>query len=274
MSRCDVIIVNFNAGSFLRQAVDGVLRSPSVAQVFVVDNASTDASLDLLSPIRDDRVLIVRNSQNLGFAKGCNIGLARGSSENFLLLNPDCRVEDGAIETLIAALAAAGVGMVGPLLLNADGSEQTVGRRKFPTPGNAFAQMLHSARAEPLPEQPADVDAISGACMMVRSEAVASVGVLDEHYFLHCEDLDWCTRFRQHGLAIRFVPAAKVTHEKGVSSRRRPVTVEYHKHKGMIYFYQKFLSSTYPRWMSILIVAGVWARFAGLAILRLFSRAR
>ena len=128
VNRCDVVIVNFNAGVFLIAAVESVLRSPSVAYVYVVDNASTDGSLDLLPLGHDDRLVIIRNTANLGFAAACNLGLMRAASQNMLLLNPDCCVMEGAVDRLITALRSADhVGMVGPLLLNTDGTEQAGG---------------------------------------------------------------------------------------------------------------------------------------------------
>lgn len=270
MNECDVVIVNFNTETFLKDAVESVMRSPAVARVYVVDNGSTDTSLELLAQVHDNRLVTIRNASNLGFAAGCNIGLARATAESVLLLNPDCRVADGVIERLIAALQSKDrVGMVG--LLNPDGSEQAVGRRKFPTPSVVFAQTFGSSRPPPLPKEPVEIEAISGACMMVRRAAAAAIGPMDEAYFLHVEDLDWCMRFRQGGWAILFVPDAKVTHQKGISSRKRPLAVEYYKHRGIIPFYRKFLSNAYSRWQMVLVIIGVWSRFAGVAMWRLLS---
>jgi GT2 family glycosyltransferase len=141
VNSCDVIVVNFNAGGFLAAAVESVLRSQSAAHIYIVDNASTDESLDLLPEGHNDRLTIIRNTANLGFAAACNLGLKRATSENMLLLNPDCSVLEGAVERLISALRSADrVGMVGPLLLNADGSEQPGGRRKLPRPSIAIAR--------------------------------------------------------------------------------------------------------------------------------------
>jgi hypothetical protein len=269
VDQCSVIIVNFNAGGFLKDSVESVLQSPCVAHVYVVDNASTDTSLDFLAQANDERLTTIRNATNLGFAAGCNIGFVHVTTENVLLLNPDCQVAKGTIERLIAALHSADrIGMVGPLLLNPDGSEQAVGRRKFPTPRVALEQSLGStrlSRCAPLPKEPIEIEAISGACMMVRREVAAAVGPLDERYFLHCEDLDWCMRFHLQGWMILFVPEATVVHQKGVSSRHRTLAVEYHKHKGIIRFYHKFMSDTYPRWLIGLLAVGVWVRFAALA---------
>jgi GT2 family glycosyltransferase len=288
VNRCDVVIVNFNAGTFLTTAVESVMASPSVAHVYVVDNASTDGSLNLLPPGKDDRLIIIRNTTNLGFAAACNLGLMPAVSENVLLLNPDCCVMEDAIDRLITALRSADrIGMAGPLLLNADGTEQAGGRRKFPMPSLTLAWATGAARLrrflpfrysdfllyrDPLPKAPVEVEAISGACMMVRREMITDIGPLDEKYFLHCEDLDWCMRAWRGGWKILFVPDAKVIHHKGVSSRSRPLAVEYHKHNGMVRFYHKLLGQSRPRWFLALVEAGIWTRFGGLAARHYISR--
>jgi GT2 family glycosyltransferase len=285
VNRCDVIIVNFNAGGFLKDAVESVLRSHGVAHIYVIDNASTDGSLDFL-PQGHDRLTIIHNTANLGFAAACNVGLMRAASENILLLNPDCCVLEGTVDCLITALRSADrVGMVGPLLLNPDRSEQAGGRRKLPMPSLVLARAMGAARwlpfrrppdfllhKDPLPEGPVEVEAISGACMMVRGEMITDIGPLDEGYFLHCEDLDWCMRAWQRGWKVLFVPDAKAIHHKGVSSRSRPLAVEYYKHVGMVRFYRKLLGQTHRRWYLALVTAGVWTRFGGIVALHLLSR--
>lgn len=118
---------------------------------------------------------------------------------------------------------------------------------------------------QPLPDRAIEVEAISGACMLVKREAIDAVGLWDEGYFLHCEDLDWCMRFSQHGWKILFVPTARITHALGVCSRSRPIFVEWHKHKGMMRFYHKFFRHQYPGVLMGLVTIGVWLRFALLA---------
>jgi GT2 family glycosyltransferase len=286
VNQCDVVIVNFNTGEVLKDAVASVLRSQSVAHVYVVDNASADSSLDFLPRDQGDRLTVIRNQANLGYAAACNIGLSRATSDNVLLFNPDAEAAEGAIERLITVLGSGErIGMVGPLLLNSDGSEQAGGRRKFPMPQIVLAHALGTTwlgrrlpgLARPphlhaLPDKPTEVESISGACMMVRRAAVAAVGPLDERYFLHCEDLDWCLRFHQQGWAVLFVPDARVVHRKGVSSKEQPLLVEYYKHKGMAQFYRKFLGETYPNWQISLLIAGVWARFSGVAVRQMLRR--
>ena len=108
--------------------------------------------------------------------------------------------------------------------------------------------------------------------MMVRRDAMEDVGLLDEGYFMHCEDLGWCMRFRQAGRKILFVPDARMVHDKGHCSKARPIFVEWHKHKGMIRFYRKFFRHQYPGLLMGLVTVGVWARFMAITGCYLMSR--
>jgi GT2 family glycosyltransferase len=101
--------------------------------------------------------------------------------------------------------------------------------------------------------------------MFVRREALEKVGPLDEGYFLHCEDLDWCERFRRGGWKVLFVPDTTVVHDKGASSRGRPVRVLWHLHRGMVRYYRKFFRDEYPRPLFWLVLGAVWLRFGLLA---------
>lgn len=285
-SACDVVVVNYNAGPFLAEAVDALIGSAGVARVIVVDNASSDGSLDTLPrAAAGDRLMVIRNDANLGFAAAVNIGLARMSAPFVLLFNPDGRPLGDAVAHLIAVLEQhPEAGMSGPLLLDPDGSEQPGGRRAIPTPRRTLVQAFGLQRLarrfpaafpdfglhdRPLPPGPEPVEAISGACMMTRRDAIAAVGPMDDGYFLHCEDLDWCVRFQRAGFRILFVPTARVVHQKGVSSRGRPVAVEWHKHRGMLRFYRKFFRHEQSTVTTLLVTVAVWLRFAAVATRRL-----
>jgi GT2 family glycosyltransferase len=276
--KISVVIVNFNAGPGLSDSVGGAIVDAH--EVIVVDNASSDGSLELMESIfvgRNSKIRVVRNPNNQGFAKACNRGVGVASGEFIFFLNPDCELEQDAMACLLEAIQTdAKVGMVGGLLLNPDGSEQAGGRRAVPTPWRSFVRAFGLARfskrwpklffdfhlhKEPLPKVPIEVEAISGACMLVNRKAMLDVGLLDEKYFMHCEDLDWCIRFRRNGWKILFVPAAKMRHHKGVCSRSRPIFVEWHKHKGMARFYRKFFRYQYPGILMCLVSVGVWLRF-------------
>lgn len=275
--KISVVIVNFNAGTGLVDTVRAAIVDAH--EVIVVDNNSSDDSLQFLESEfgRDPKLRIIRNPTNQGFAKACNRGFGDASGEFVLFLNPDCELEKGAMACLLEAIQAdAEVGMVGGLLLNPDGSEQAGGRRAVPTPWRSFVRAFGLTRLakrwpklfydfhlheEPLPDHPIAVEAISGACMLARRQAMQEVGLLDEEYFMHCEDLDWCIRFWRGKWKILFVPGALMLHHKGVCSRSRPIFVEWNKHKGMMRFYRKFFRHQYPGAIMWLVVAGVWLRF-------------
>jgi GT2 family glycosyltransferase len=276
---CDVVIVNYNAGALLAEGVGTLLADPAATlRVFVVDNASTDESLAALRA--DPRLSVIRNPRNLGFAAACNIGARPGTGDAVLFLNPDCRAAPAAIDRLLEVLEGdGGVGMVGGLLLNPDGTEQAGARRNLPTLGTGFGRAIgltgqnvpkaiadYSRHGDPLPDHPVEVEAISGALMLVRRAVLEAIGGWDEGYFLHVEDLDFCRRVRDAGYRILFVPDARVTHVKGASSARR-IFVEWHKHRGMLRFYRKFLASEQPAVVSAAVTAGVWLRFGALAVL-------
>jgi len=120
---------------------------------------------------------------------------------------------------------------------------------------------------EPLPDHPIRVEAISGSFMLARREALDEIGPLDEGYFLHCEDLDWFTRFARSDWKIYFVPDLEVVHHQGACSEGRPIRVEWHKHRGMVRFFGKFQAESYPLPVRLLVIAGIWGHFAFLASL-------
>jgi GT2 family glycosyltransferase len=273
------IVVNYNAGPLLTECINSLRASSMDIEVLVVDNASRDGSLDSLNGIRGLR--IIKNIENRGFAAACNQGIEQALADNLLFLNPDCSFVPGALKELLSELHAdSNTGMVGGLLLNLDGTEQGGGRRAIPTPWRSFVRAFglyrfasrwpklffdFSLHKQPLPPDAIEVEAISGACMLVKREAIDQVGIWDDGYFLHCEDLDWCMRFRQKGWKIMFVPSAKAVHEHGACGRGRPLFVEWHKHKGMLRFYRKFFRHQYPGVLMVLVTLGVWIRFLFVA---------
>jgi len=285
-----VIIVNYNAGSVLSECVQRVLASDTAVAVWVVDNASHDDSLAQLRQAvpADPRLQIYPQTRNLGFARASNLALPAAQGEYLLFLNPDCYVETDTVSRMRSIMDAhPGAGLGGVLVCNPDGSEQVGCRRRVPSPGRALVRVLHLDRwwpsrfgshnfvlgDAPLPTEPTVVEGISGAFMWVRRSALATVGPLDEGYFLHCEDLDWFMRFRQAGWDILFVPEVKVTHFKGLCSEGEPLRVSWHKHRGMLRYYRKFFRQRYPLPLSWLVTGAVWARFALLALISVVKRA-
>ena len=273
-----VVIVNYNAGAILTECVRSVLGSTLPVRVFVSDNGSSDYSLSYLRAVlgAHPRLTIVENDGNLGFARGNNVVLPQCDGDYVLFLNPDCLIGPQTLEQMLAVMERhPEAGMAGCLVLNPDGSEQLGCRRYVPTPWRSMVRVLRlhrlirnhprfqsfSMTGMPLPAEPAPVEALSGAFMFVRRRAIDEIGAMDDGYFLHCEDLDWCMRFSAAGWKILFVPHVRVVHWKGMSSRTHPVKVEFHKHRGMVRFYRKFFRHQYPGLLMAAVVVAVWVRF-------------
>lgn len=282
------VTVNYNAGPLLHDLVESLAAQPEIARIVVVDNGSQDGSLDFLERDPTPKVRLIRNPDNRGFAAACNQGAAVAEGRYLLFINPDCRVPVGALARLTEVMAEhPNAGLLGPLVLNADGSEQRGCRRYLPDPRRALMRVLglHGPNAKgevagfdltgtPLPPTVAPVEAVSGACMLIRRELLDRIGGWDERYFLHCEDLDLCMRVQQAGAEVLFVPDVSVHHVQGVSSRGRPVFVLWHKHRGMWRYFSKFQRAESPLWLTALVALGIGARFALLAPAAWLSRRR
>ncbi len=284
-----VAIVNYNGGPRVVEAAQRVLASNAPLELVVADNGSRDTSLAELRTLtsRFANVRLLELGENRGFASACNAALGESRGEWLLVLNPDCMVEPDTLQGMIATLGRyPDVGMAGCLILGEDGKEQRGCRRDLPRLGSGLATALTLKRGrggggehrrsinrhlQPLPDRPTEVEAISGAFMLIRRTAWREVGPLDEGYFLHCEDLDWCRRFLDHGWKVLFVPAMRVVHYQGTCSAAAPVRVEWHKHRGMLRYYRKHLAAAQPAGMALAVWCGVWARF-GLIAMRLALR--
>jgi GT2 family glycosyltransferase len=285
-----VVIVNYNAGVLLINSVEAILRSEIPVSIVVVDNGSSDRSLEPIERMVKERVNlgVIKAGENLGFATANNMGIVREAGHYIALVNPDCVVRPDSLRRLKEVMDAhPEAGIAGCMIHNEDGTEQVGTRRAIPTPWLTLVRILRLNRLFPndprfrdfneddlpLPDLPASVEAVSGALMFVRREALEEVGVLDEGYFLHCEDLDWFMRFQQAGWKILFVPDAEAIHIKGACSQAEPIRVLWHKHRGMLRFYRKFYRERYPRALMWAVAVAVWARFGLLGTGILLKRA-
>jgi GT2 family glycosyltransferase len=247
MSAVDIIIVNHNSTDHLLSCLQSIYASlrEVEAKIYVQDNASTDDP-DRLSS-RFPQVLLAKNSCNIGFAKAVNIALKQSSSPYVTLLNPDTHVMSDFFKLTRDYLNEdLGVGIVGPKVLNHDGSVQG-SARSFPTPLTAlFGRSSYLSKRfpnNPISRQnvltsksdgvtPMEVGWVSGASMVVRREALEQVGLLDERFFMYWEDADLCKRMWDSGWKVVYLPKASVVHYVGGSSGDTPLfrtILEFHK---------------------------------------------
>jgi hypothetical protein len=281
---CDVsvVVVNWNTRQLLRDCLSSLLHHTRgrTLEIIVVDNASADGSAEMVRGEFPSVHLLV-NDRNLGFAAGCNQGLAEAGGRHLLLLNSDTRLEDDAVSGLAAFLDAhPEAGLVGCALKNADGTPQpSVGH--FPSLLGALAAKLRQARRrdagpwrnfdypfltreEHGREQ--DVDWIAGAVMLVRREVVKRVGPLDEGIFLFAEEWDWCYRIRAAGWRILFTPEAHVIHLGSGSWVLSDGLLNQARRAGVFYFYRKHYGRFSAAVFQLLAAAGAAARTALSAI--------
>lgn len=222
MTDLSVVIVNWNTGDLLRKCVDSLRRvRPSFPlEVIVLDNASGDGSArDLVW--EGDGLRLITHTSNLGFARACNRGIGESHGRYVLLLNPDTQVLPGSLEAILTFMDAhPEAAAAGPALLNPDGSLQPSGGR-LPSLRGLLAIHPLIARLLRPPEDPlrrrdftrvAEVEEVSGACLLMRRSAWEAVGPLDEAYFLYFEELDWCLRLKRQGGKVYYLPQARVLH--------------------------------------------------------------
>jgi N-acetylglucosaminyl-diphospho-decaprenol L-rhamnosyltransferase len=233
--RVSVIVVSWNTRDLLRRCLQSVLSSPLVTEAFVVDNASNDGSTEMVR-IELPEVTLIANETNLGFGRANNLALSRARGEYVLLINPDAHIEGSALERLVASLERnPRAAMVGPLVLDADGSIQST-RRRFPTTASLFVEstplqqllspshrILRDYYVLDRSDQVAqESDWLVGACLLVRRTALEQVRGFDERFFMYFEETDWCRRFKQAGWSVIFEPEAHARHLGGQSSEQVP----------------------------------------------------
>jgi GT2 family glycosyltransferase len=256
--RLSIIIVNFNGGRHLENCLDSLSREPPALahDVTIVDNASTDGSLDAARRRTDVRVIAL--ARNVGFSAANNVGIRATTAPLILLLNNDTIVPRGSIDALVSRLESdPRVAVAGPRLIDGEGrAELSFGPMIAP-----FAELrqkivmtLHergsalSAWLDGATRVEKHVDWVSGACLLVRREVAEDVGLLDERFFLYTEDVDFCASIRARGGRILFTPAAEIVHLRGRSRATAPTASNEAYRRSHLAFYAKH----HPRWFPIL----------------------
>lgn len=290
MNDLDVVIVTAEgAWELVRDCLDSLCAHPPATAhmaVHVVDNASRDGTPDRIRARYPD-VNVAALDRNSGFGYASNYGVKRTHAPFVLLLNPDTVLQAGAIDTLLGAFARTPrAAVVGPRLLRTDGSLDHNAKRSFPSPSAAFGHLIRGAtpgrlrsgsgysRADIDECADAAVEAVSGACMLVRRAALPDVGLLDEHYWMYGEDLDWCRRFLEHGWEVRYIGGATVVHVgHGVTGARRSVRVNWAFHRAMGRFYRRWEAGERPL-LDLAVYAAVLLRFALSTLCATLARGR
>jgi GT2 family glycosyltransferase len=222
MPDASAVVVTYNALPWIEQSLASVREVETV----VVDNGSTDGTVDVVRELFPDVTLI--EQENRGLAAGWNVGMAAASGRYFLILNADAWMTEGSLARLVEfADSRPDAAVIGPRLLNTDGTLQR-SVRGVPTlwrlateyfflrklaPGSRLLNAFYAGGFDH--DQVRDVEVVMGACMLVRRAAVDQVGGLDEAFFLFSEETDWCHRFRQVGWRVVFYPGAEAVHVGG-----------------------------------------------------------
>ncbi|MFY2763312.1 glycosyltransferase family 2 protein [Arenimonas sp. MALMAid1274] len=274
-----VVVVTYASASTVEACLFRLLAARDVARVIVIDNASPDDTAARVQHMaqRDPRLSLVRNDDNRGFAAACNQGATAVAQPWVAFVNPDAYVERDTLSRLVAhAVSRAGAGLLGVELVNEEGEVDLASRRADPSlrdqlSGLGRRENLYLGADPALKLQP--VEAVSGAVMLLPTGLYVRLGGMDEGYRLHAEDLDLCRRVREAGYEVVVANDLRVTHVRGVSSRSRPVWVEWQKHRGLWRYFSKFEARETPGWLRPVLWCGVWMHFA-LASLRAGWRAR
>lgn len=262
-----VVVVSHRSASTIGDCVARLLVCHDVGAVIVVDNASSDGTVEIVRALlpADPRLALVANPDNPGFGSACNQGAARSELPWLALVNPDCLLEPGDLQRMRRhAQACPENGLMGALLVDQQGRRDPASHRH-----DASLERLLAGRGQrgslwitpdpALALQP--VDAVSGALMLVPLALFRQVGGFDEGYRLHAEDLDLCRRVRQAGRGVHVANDVQVLHLRGVSSRSRPVWVEWHKHRGLWRYLEKFELGQAAVHRRLLGWCVVWAHF-------------
>lgn len=288
-----IVIVNYNTRELLRDCLHSLYAHPvrATLEVWVADNASKDGSVAMVQA-EFPQVRVIASAKNGGYAYANNLalrqileawGLEPGAWQNksqapspkphhyIMLLNSDTIVPPRALDGLVDYLEAhPAIGACGPRLLLANGKLDLACRRSFPSPAAFVYHAVGLSKVFPnsprfgaynltyLDEhQETEVDALVGACMLVRAAVVREVGLLDETFFMYGEDLDWCYRIKEYGWKIMYVPAVIVHHYKRASSSQRPIASIRAFYHAMRVFHRKHYAARTAAPLNWLIEAGI-----------------
>lgn len=241
----------------------------------MVDNASTDGTVELTRK-QFPEVQIIENDRNVGFTRATNQAIERSSGEYLLWLNTDTLLREDSLQALVDFLDHhPRAGIVGPKVLNSDGTFQPQCKRGMPTPSASLFYFTRLDRLFPYhprvgqyllrhlsPDQAHQIDAVSGCCLMGRRAVWEQIGPLDEAIFAFGEDIDWCVRAHRAGWEVWYYPGSVIVHLKGQGGvHSKPFKKARGMHEGMWIFYRKHLMANYAPLITALVLLGISASF-------------
>lgn len=264
-----VIVVSADSGPALRECVRSVLDSAVSLELILIDNHSSDGVVPAIerAHVHNARLKVIYNHCNLGFGPAVNLAAKQAQGQALLVLNPDCVLRADDLRRLLALLAARPkAGLIGVAVCDAAGHVDPASWRRDPLVQRSLNSLLGRAGEKINVEQeiPADVievEAVSGALMLLPREMFQRLGGFDEGYFLHCEDLDLCRRVRDVGYQVLLAGNIRVQHGKGGSSRHRPVFVSRYKHRGMWRWFRQHDPASRNPLLAGAIWLGIWTHF-------------
>lgn len=255
-----IVIVSFNTCGDLQRCLESLHLAPAAFshEVVVVDNASTDGSVEITRR-QWPAVRLIETGSNLGFARAVNVGIRASTGTAVLLLNSDTILPAGAVDRLLDLLTRRPeVAVIGPRIVDAEGrAELSFGRMMGPLNDLRQKRLVDAhARRDPRAGRRVDTltrreqhpDWVSGACLLVRRSDAEAVGLLDERYFMYAEDVDFCAAIRARGRRILFTPAIEVVHLRGRSVATLPIATRLAYRRSRIAFYEKH----HPGWAPLL----------------------
>ena len=273
-----VVVVNYNAGEYLRRCMASIHASTGDVdvEVIVVDNASSDGSADTALAEHPD-IRLIRNDRNAGFAAAANQGIEGAAAPFVLLLNPDAEILSGTLSGLVkVARERPRAGAIGALVRNPDRSIQPSARR-VPRLGEALG---HAFLGPLIPDNPFTrsytmagwdrsseraVEWVAGSAMLLRREAIDEVGAFDEGYFMYVEDVDLCTRLRAAGWRVLFSPELEVIHKIGVSTRGQRGRMAFEHSRSIYRYFEKFRARGPAILLLPFVRVALWLRAALVA---------
>ncbi len=287
MIKLSIVVVNYNVKFFLEQCLQSVERALTgiSAEVYVVDNASVDNSMQMVAE-KFPWVIAIKNKDNVGFSKANNQAIRLSKGEYVLLLNPDTVVEENTFKQVLSFMDKhENAGALGVKMIDGKGNYLPESKRGLPTPMVAFYKMFGFTALFPKSKRFAqyylghlsenenqEVEILAGAFMLMRASALEKSGLLDEDFFMYGEDIDLSYRIIKAGYKNYYCADTSIIHYKGESTKKGSLNYVYVFYNAMVIFAQKHFSQSYARFFGLFIHLAIYLR-AGLSIFKRFLKA-